>query len=130
MQNMVRVWIPCCPYSVTDHSVTGKLPGSRKGDANRERRVLYAHPALQDKAIQWVRAHAKKSGKPNMKVKDFMNYVNDNLLRVSDTEGNALIDKPICWSAARNWLHMLGFRVHSHRKGKGRYACIYIHIYV
>ena len=96
---------------------TGKLPGSsRRADANKARWVLYAHPALQDKAIEWVRAHAKKSGQPNMKVKDFMDYVNDDLLLVGDVE-KQLIDKPICWGTARNWLHMLGFRVHSHSKG-------------
>ena len=64
---------------------------------------------------QWVRVHAKKKRKANMKVKDCMNYINTELFKICTP--SALTSKGISWSTARAWLHRLGFMVTNHKKG-------------
>lgn len=62
--------------------------------------------------------HEKKKRKANMKVRDCMNYINTDILRVGTAA--ALADKGVSWSTARAWLHRLGFMVLSHSKGTCR----------
>ena len=107
----VRGWM-----NVYESSRHGILPVRKVHEGNTARWLLFGHPALQDKAVEWVRAHAKKRGKANMKIKDFWKYVNEDLLCVRDPE-NSLSDMPISMSSARKWLLRLGFSVQNHQKG-------------
>jgi hypothetical protein len=61
-------------------------------------------------------SHAKKSGKPNMKIKDCCSYTNSELLFVVGEE-KALSERPISHSAVIKWLLRLGFKICSHKKG-------------
>ena len=61
-----------------EESSKGVLPGRKQHLGNTSRWLLYSNPALQEKAIEWVRAHAKRRGKPNMKIK----YVNTYLIEI------------------------------------------------
>ena len=63
------------PPTHTPHTRTflaGVLPERKASLGNTKRWLLYANPALQEKAVEWVRGHAKRRGKPNMKIKDFV----------------------------------------------------------
>ena len=102
-----------------------KFPGDQQGKHAKIRWLLDAHPELQEKLKQWVRANAKKSKQANMKVRNCMTFINTELLRVG-TEA-ALTDKGISWSTARAWLCRLGFMVMNHKKGiamRDAYICM------
>jgi hypothetical protein len=96
--------------------IVDEFPEDKRGKHAKTPMLLDAHPELQDKLRQWVRANGKKKRKANMKVRDCMNYINTELLRVGTAA--ALADKGISWSTARAWLHRLGFMVLNHSKSE------------
>ena len=69
----------------------------------------------RQKAAEWVRSNSCVKGKPNMTSNDFKNWVNAELLPNITIPMNS--PSQIQNRTARKWLHELGIRPHSHKKG-------------
>ena len=80
-----------------------------------ERVTLYSDEELNEKAAKWVRENAFAKGKPNMTAQSFCQLVNEELLP------SAQLPQHFPWRislrTAVRWLHYLGFKPVSHRKG-------------
>lgn len=79
------------------------------------------HAAFRDdeelcrRARQWVREHSHVKGQPNMRIPDFCNWVNSDLLpSVHLVPG---FPRQISQSTARTWLEELGFQFLDYSKG-------------
>ena len=80
-----------------------------------ERLLVLSNENLRKDACEWVRENAFRKGKPNMTASSFCEYVNSTLL-----PGHHLpphFPRTITLRTATRWLHHLGFRVMSHKKG-------------
>ena len=104
----VRQWIS--KYEKTTVGPNNPIIQRRKA-----RWLLGEHPELQELLRQWVRANAKLKGKQRLKVKDFQEHVNLNVLKVQTPEA-LIAGDGITQEAARAWLHYLGFDVLRHSR--------------
>jgi hypothetical protein len=77
-----------------------------------ERHCVYHDEALNHKAAEWVREHAFVKGEPNMTSQSFCDWVNKDLLPSSPH-----FPRSISLRTAVRWLHHLGFKPVSHKKG-------------
>ena len=76
---------------------------------------LFNDENLKIQASTWVREHAVKKGEANMTARSFCFWVNDELLPSSNLPPH--LPRCICLCTATMWLHRLGFRPTSHKKG-------------
>ena len=85
----------------------------------------------RDTALEWVREHASVKGKSNMVVFDFCNWVNGTLLPMV-REHHPNIPPNVSMHTACRWLHKLGFKPSSTRKGvcilTGTRGMMWLHI--
>ena len=91
----------------------GCLPESRQG--KYERHCIYHDEDLNQKAREWVREHAFKKGEPNMTAAAFCEYANNHLLPSSHLP--PFFPRSVSLKTATRWLHHLGFKPRSHKKG-------------
>ena len=86
---------------------------SRQG--KQERLLVLSDEDLRKSATEWVRENAFKKGKPNMTALDFCDYVNSSLLPSHHLPPH--FPRSISLRTAVRWLHRLGFKPMSHKKG-------------
>lgn len=91
----------------------GEFSESLQGKHNRP--FILDDEDCRWKAAEWVRSNSCIKGKPNMTSNDFKNWVNVELLPNIAIPMNS--PSQIQNRTARKWLHELGFRPHSHKKG-------------
>ena len=95
---------------------------SNDGDFNEDSRgsydrcVIVMDEEYRDTTLEWIRGHASVKGKSNMTVFDFCSWVNGTLLPMV-REHHQNIPSNISASTACRWLHKLGFKPSSTRKG-------------
>ena len=87
--------------------------GSRQG--KHERLMVLSDEELRKKACKWVHENAFKKGQPNMTAAMFCNYVNSTLLPSQHLPPH--FPRTISFRTAVRWLHHLGFKPMSHKKG-------------
>ena len=80
-----------------------------------ERHCVQHDEAFNHKAAEWVREHAFVKGEPNMTAQSFCDWVNNTLLPSSHLQPN--FPRCISFRTAVRWLHHLGFKPVSHKKG-------------
>ena len=80
-----------------------------------ERHCVHYDEALNDKATEWVREHAFVKGEPNMTAESFCEWVNNGLLPSSQLPPH--FPRSISLQTAVRWLHHLGLKLVSHKKG-------------
>ena len=92
------------------------------GDFDEDNRGRYRRYCVvmdeqyRDTALEWVRQHASVKGESNMIVFDFCNWVNGTLLPMVRTH-HPNIPSSVSNRTACRWLHKLGFKPSSTRKG-------------
>ena len=91
----------------------GQFPETKQG--RYKKMCLLNDEELRLEASMWVRANAYKKGEANMTASTFCQWVNDELL----PSHHLPPELPRCISlrTAMRWLHKLGFRPTSHKKG-------------
>ena len=80
-----------------------------------ERHCVYHDERLNHKAAEWVRAHAFMKGEPNMTAQSFCDWINSDLLVASHLP--TFFPREISLRTSIRWLHHLGFKPVSHKKG-------------
>lgn len=90
-----------------------KFKESRQG--KQERLLVLSDENLRARAMEWVHEHAFRKGKPNMTAADFCEFVNSTLLPSHCLP--PYFPRSISVRTAIRWLHHLGFRPMSHKKG-------------
>ena len=80
-----------------------------------ERHCVYHDEVLNHKAAEWVREHALINGEPNMTARSFCDWVNNHLLPSSHLPPH--FPRSVSLQTAVCWLHHLGFKPVSHKKG-------------
>ena len=80
-----------------------------------ERHCVYHDEELNRKSAEWVRAHAFVKGEPNMTAQSFCDWINSDLLVSSHLP--PFFPREISLRTAIRWLHHLGFKPVSHKKG-------------
>ncbi len=80
-----------------------------------ERLHVLQDEGLQERACKWVRENAFRKGAPNITATMFCEYVNTELLPSHHLSPN--FPRSICLRTAVRWLHRLGFKPRSHKKG-------------
>lgn len=80
-----------------------------------KRFCLFNDESLRLQASMWIRENAVKKGAPNLVARSFCQWVNNELLPSSDLPPN--LPRSITVRTANRWLHRLGFRPTSHKKG-------------
>ena len=80
-----------------------------------ERVTIYRDEELNEAAAKWVRENAFTKGKPNMTAQSFCQWANEELLPSSQLPPH--FPWRISLRTAVRWLHYLGFKPVSHRKG-------------
>ena len=80
-----------------------------------ERIHILNDESLRERASQWVRDHAFMKGSPNMNASMFCEFVNSTLLPSHHLPPN--FPRNISLRTAIRWLHKLGFKPMSHKKG-------------
>lgn len=90
-----------------------KFKESRQG--KHERLLILSSEELRKEASQWVRDNAFKKGEPNMTAGSFCEYVNSTLLPSQHLPPH--FPRTISLRTATRWLHRLGFKPISHKKG-------------
>ena len=97
-------------------SLKGMAPSEMKqGGRKYKRFCLFNDETLRLQAAMWVRENAVKKGAPNLVAREFCQWVNNELLPSSDLPPN--LPRDITVRTATRWLHRLGFRPTSHKKG-------------
>ena len=91
----------------------GKFRDEARGKYKRF--CLFNEESLWLDASMWIRENAVKKGAPNLVARDFCQWVNNDLLPSSNLPPNLL--RSITVMTATRWLHRLGFRPTSHKKG-------------
>ena len=76
---------------------------------------MHNNEELNHKAAKWVREHAFIQGEPNMTAKSLCCWVNDTLLPSSHLQPH--FPRFISLRTGIRWLHHLGFKPVSHKKG-------------
>ena len=77
--------------------------------------TVYHDERLNHKAAEWVRAHAFMKGEPNMTAQSFCDWINSDLLVASHLP--PFFPREISLRTSIRWLHHLGFKPVSHKKG-------------
>ena len=80
-----------------------------------ERHCVHNDEHLNHTAAEWVRANAFVKGQPNMTAQSFCDWVNSELLISSHLP--PFFPREISMRTAVRWLHHLGFKPVSHKKG-------------
>lgn len=80
-----------------------------------ERLLVLNDEGLRERACEFVRANAFKKGEPNMTSLSFLEFVNNTLLPSHHLPPN--FPRSISLRTAIRWLHQLGFKPVSHKKG-------------
>jgi len=80
-----------------------------------KRICLFNEETLRLQAAMWIRENAVRKGAPNLVAREFCQWVNNELLPSSDLPPN--LPRTITVRTATRWLHRLGFRPTSHKKG-------------
>ena len=91
----------------------GEFSESLQGKHNRP--FILDDEGCRQKAAKWIRSNSCIKGKPNLTSNDFKNWVNVELLPNIAIPMNR--PSQIQNRTARKWLHELGFRPYSHKKG-------------
>ena len=91
----------------------GQFKETRQGKYRRN--CLLKDENLRLEAAIWVREHACKKGEANMTAKLFCQWVNEELLPSHNLPPN--LPRSISVRTATRWLHQLGYRPLSHKKG-------------
>lgn len=91
----------------------GSLTESRRG--KYERHCIYHDEDINQKAREWVRENAFKKGEPNMTAAAFCQHANNHLLPSSHLP--PFFPRSISLKTSIRWLHHLGFKPRSHKKG-------------
>ena len=91
----------------------GELKERKQG--KYKRLTIYRDEELNREAAKWVRENAFTKGKPNMTAQSFCQWVNEDLLPSSHLPPQ--FPWRISVRTAIRWLHHLGFKPVSHRKG-------------
>ena len=91
----------------------GQFKETRQGKYKRN--CLLKDENLRLEASMWVREHACKKGEANMTAKSFCQWVNEDLLPSHNLPPN--LPRSISVRTATRWLHQLGYRPLSHKKG-------------
>lgn len=90
-----------------------KFEESRQG--KHERLLILSDENLRRDATKWVRENAFRKGSPNMTALEFTGYVNNILLPSHHLPPH--FPCSISFRTAVRWLHRLGFKPMSHKKG-------------
>ena len=80
-----------------------------------ERHTVYNDEHLYHTAAEWVKENAFVKGRPNMTAQSFCDWVNGELLISSHLP--PVFPQEISLRTAVRWLHHLGFKPVSHKKG-------------
>ena len=91
----------------------GRFLETKRGKYTRQ--CLLNNEDLRLEASIWVHENAHKKGGANMTALSFCQWVNDTLLEQHDLPAN--LPRRISLRTATRWLHHLGFRPQSHKKG-------------
>ena len=91
----------------------GQFPEMKQG--RYKRMCLLNDDELRLEASMWVRASAYQKGEANMTASTFCQWVNDDLLPSHHLPPE--LPRSISLRTAMRWLHKLGFRPTSHKKG-------------
>ena len=91
----------------------GQFPETKKGKYIRH--CLLNNETLGLDAAMGVRDNACKKGAANMTASSFCQWVNETLLLQHDLSAD--LPRQISLCTATRWLHQLGFRPQSHKKG-------------
>ena len=92
----------------------GEIPESKQGKYQRSG-IVWNNEALNKKATRYIREHANVKGQPNLTVRMFCQWVNDDLLPNETLEPG--FPRKISVETARKWMHELGFEVVTKKKG-------------
>ena len=91
----------------------GTLKDERRG--KHKKVCLFNDETLRLEAAMWVREHAVRKGEANMTASSFCSWVNNDLLPSNNLPPN--FPRTIGVKTATRWLHRLGYRPTSHKKG-------------
>ena len=91
----------------------GRFTDSTRG--RYERFCLFNDESIRLEVSMWVRQNAHKKGAANMTASSFCEWVNNDLLPSSTLP--PYFPRAISVRTATRWLHRLGFRLTSHKKG-------------
>ena len=91
----------------------GKFRGEARGKYKRH--CLFNEESLRLQASMWIRENAVKKGAPNLVARTFCQWVSNEFLPSSDLPPH--LPRSITVRTATRWLHLLGFRPTSHKKG-------------
>ena len=91
----------------------GKFKEGKQGKYKRH--CLLNDENLRLEAAMWVRENAYRKGEANMTATSFCQWVNNDLLPSYHLPPN--LPRTISVRTATRWLHKLGFRPQSHKKG-------------
>ena len=92
---------------------SGKFEEERRG--KYKRLSLFNDENLRMDASMWIREHAVRKGEANMTAGSFCAWVNNELLPSRNLPPN--FPRSIGLRTATRWLHRLGYRPQSHKKG-------------
>ena len=81
----------------------------------QERLLVLNDENLRKTAAEWVRVNTFKKGEPNMTALNFCEYINSTLLPSQHLPPH--FPRSISLRMAVHWLHRLGFKPVSHKKG-------------
>ena len=91
----------------------GMLDERRQG--KYEQMMVCKDEQLNKKAAEWVRENAFKKGEPNMTAQSYCLWLNEHLLPSSHLP--PYFPRRVSLRTSIRWLHHLGFKPVSHRKG-------------
>ena len=91
----------------------GQFPETKRGKYTRQ--CLLSNETLRLEAAMWVRENAYQKGAANMTAASFCQWVNETLLVQHNLDAN--LPRRISVRTATRWLHHLGLRPQSHKKG-------------
>ena len=100
-------------YKKTFFENKGKFEETKQGKYRRK--CLINDESLRLEASMFVRENSYKKGAANLTAKSFCEWVNSDLLPNNPLAAN--LPRNISVSTATRWLHRLGFRQRSHKKG-------------
>ena len=80
-----------------------------------ERLCVLKDEQCRKRALVWVQGHVYNKGGPVMTAADFVHFVNSSLLPSAELPQS--YPQYISLRTASSWLHQLGFKPTSHRKG-------------
>ena len=102
-----------CRYRNDFFANEGHFPIQLQG--KYEGHCVHHDEAMNHKAAEWVREHAFVKGEPNMTAQSFCEWVNNDLIPSSHLPPH--FPPSTSLRTAVRWLHHLGFKQVSHKKG-------------